>query len=430
MLKQKSTRKHHTTGAVKSVAVLLVLGLTILLWQGVAFAAEIANDSFESGDFSGGTGWLASWQNSGSVDLLNDGDPQVSSWHMRLRGGNGVAYRDASLTGLSDLELTVWVKADSFEEDEYAALLIGPPGSLTEVQRWVGEDYEGDDDDDDDDDEGGGDDDYYEAEEDNEYHLYSFDLNSFDTSGTFRVQFESHMSGDNDRLYVDSVAISDGEPSGQDTEIPPVGSTSLSEIELDSEFDDWDGHANLPDPSGDAQKTKGDILTLYWGDNTDDGDSLYWMVERPTGQTKLVRYSLHLDMNNNGDFDESTDRIVEVYYQPGFSRSWVTVKVSRADDNQVISVQLLKDWGETISEGGSRIEFGVETDDLGFSFGSAFRMYMESNWDDRVPDTGDIQWSPMPILGIIGMAVLLLGGGASIWWFKLRKFEGKEVPQT
>ena len=68
--------------------------------------------------------------------------------------------------------------------------------------------------------------------------------------------------------------------------------------------------------------------------------------------------------------------------------------------------------------------------DLGFSFGSAFRMYVESNWDDRAPDDGDIQWSPMPILGAIGMAVLLLVGGAGIWWFKLRRYEGSEVPQA
>ena len=154
------------------------------------------------------------------------------------------------------------------------------------------------------------------------------------------------------------------------------------------------------------------------------------MIERVAEQKKLVRYSLHLDMNNDGDFKDAIDRIVEVKYRPRKHNSKVDVKVRQANSRKKIAEYKKNDWGDSKEEGGARVEFGVPMDDLGFSFGSAFRMYVESNWDDRAPDTGDIQWSPMPILGIIGMGVLLLGGGAGIWWFKLRRYEGHEVPQS
>ena len=48
-------------------------------------------------------------------------------------------------------------------------------------------------------------------------------------------------------------------------------------------------------------------------------------------------------------------------------------------------------------------------------------MYVESNQDDRLPDSGDIQWSPASILGyaLLGM---LLGVTAIVFWrIKIRK---------
>ena len=88
------------------------------------------------------------------------------------------------------------------------------------------------------------------------------------------------MSSNSDQLFVDAVTISDGEEAGEDTPPPPSGDSTLSEIVLDSEFDDWEGHANLPDPAGDATKTRGDILTLYWGDNGDNETLVFVATHR------------------------------------------------------------------------------------------------------------------------------------------------------
>ena len=394
-----------------TAAICMVLMLALVLPTSSVYADEPARDDFDGGGYGSGSGWSGDWQTSGNVDIFDDGTADVSAWHLRVKSGDGIAYRDVDVFGLTELELTVWAKVGPLESGEYATLLVGPPGNLTEVARWVSGAVNAG-----------------EAEADGEYHPLAIDLEGFDTSGLFRIQFESHMNSENDLFYVDSVIVSDGLASPEEP-IAPAPSTSNEVIVLDGEFDDWSGKANISDASEDANKDRGDIVAFYWGDNPDD-ETVYWMLERPANQTKLVMYSLHLDMNNDGDFQDPGDRIVEVKYRPGTDNSQVNVRVRQADNHQKIAEYGLNDWGDSKSEGGSRVEFGVSMTDLGFSFGSAFRMYVESNWDDRAPDAGDIQWSPMPILGLIGLAALLLGGGAGIWWFKLRRYDGLEVPQT
>lgn len=397
-------------GAV-AIAYMALLMLALVLPTGVVFADEPVRDDFDGGAFGAGAGWSDGWQTGGDVDMVNEGSANVGSWHMRLKSGNGVAYRDVDVSALTELELTIWAKSESFEAGEYAILLLGPPGNLTEVNRWVSGVA------------GVG-----EVTADGEYHPLAIDLQGFDTSGPFRIQFESHMTDASDLFYLDSVVVADGLDSIEGS-VTTTPSTSSDVIVLDSGFSDWPGKANISDPSGDAEKDRGDIGSFYWGDNPDD-ETIYWMLERVANQTKLVMYSLHLDMNNDGDFQDANDRIVQVKYRPQTSNSRVDVLVRQADNHQKIAQYKRNDWGDSKLEGGSRVEFGVPMDDLGFSFGSAFRMYVESNWDDRAPDTGDVQWSPMPILGAVGMVALLLVGGAGIWWFKLRRYEGREVPQA
>lgn len=391
----------------RAALAIALAALMLALWSSnTAFAATIAADDFEGGNLSGGAGWLDAWQTSGSVDVVTVGSPQAGAWHMRLRSGNGVAYRDVDLAGWSSPELVVWVKAKSFEGGDYASLRVGPPGSLVEARRWSG----GEDDDD----------------EDDEYHLFTFALSN--TVGAFRIQFESHMDSASDELYVDALAISDDQPPEEAAPIP-TASPPASAIALDGEFSDWAGRANISDAAGDARNARGDILRFYWGDN--DGDErMYWMVERPAGFTNVVSYSVHLDMNNDGDFHDDVDRIVEARYHPRNDDSHVDVKVRRADNNRKLAEYKHNDWGESRPEGGGRVEFGVPFSDLGFSFGAAFRMYVESSFDDRAPDTGDVQWSPVPVLGYVGAGLALLLGGLGVWWLRLRRHEGGEVPRS
>ncbi|MCH8061855.1 MAG: hypothetical protein IH861_05070 [Chloroflexi bacterium] len=399
----------------RAVGAAIAAGVVVLLLSlfpaDAMEASDPADDDFETGGLDGGTGWLDGWQTSGSVDIVNYGGSLTDSRHLRLRAGDGTAYRDVELTGSERLELTVWVRADSFSTGDFATLQVGEPGSLVEVQRWdasLGL--------------GSG------PENAGEYHLFTFDLEPYFTGGLLRIQFDSHMADGEGQLLVDEVVISNDEPP-QGSAVAGGPPSSASFIELDGEFQDWVGRANIVDPFGDARNARGDIIAFHWANDPDD-DTAFWMIERPPGLGKSARYSLHLDMNDDGDFTDAVDRIVEVWYAPGSRSSRVDTRVRQADNNQLIAVDRKRDWGETISEGSSRVEFGVPYSDLGFSFGSVFRTYVESSYGDRAPDTGDVQWTAIPILGYVGVGAALLVGGFAIWWFRLRKHEGLEVPQS
>ena len=197
---------------------------------------------------------------------------------------------------------------------------------------------------------------------------------------------------------------------------------AASPIALDGEFDDWAGQAYLDDPSGDARNDVTDLLTFYFGTNPDEATS-YFMVERLKGGNNRLLLRLFVDANNNGDFTEAADRMISVDYRPRNNDSRVTVEVYSGDGAYLNTVAHNADWGETSKEGGLRVEWGVSFDDLGIVPNQALRMYLESGNanrpSDRLPDGGDIQWSPADAMGYPLLALFALFGVT--WLFKLRK---------
>jgi hypothetical protein len=79
------------------------------------------------------------------------------------------------------------------------------------------------------------------------------------------------------------------------------------------------------------------------------------------------------------------------------------------------------DWGESEAEGGQRVELQVSWDDLGITRGDVIRMYVESNWNDRVPDSGDIQLSSVTVLGYWILGILLMGSALTFWYIKRKR---------
>lgn len=71
-----------------------------------------------------------------------------------------------------------------------------------------------------------------------------------------------------------------------------------------------------------------------------------------------------------------------------------------------------EDWGGTLPTGGTQCEFYVSMDDLSMYPGQPIRMYVESIVlpPDRVPDSGDIQWSPIPIMPAWALAGIFVAG--------------------
>ncbi|MFH1142045.1 MAG: hypothetical protein V1724_10425, partial [Chloroflexota bacterium] len=145
----------------------------------------LAQDDFESGDWSGGTGWLAAWSQSGNSSVTNAGTPHGGSRHARLRNSTGYIERRLSLSGHSDVRLQFWAKVNSFEGSDSAALLVGPTGSLSTARTWTS------------------------ADSDNTYHAYDIDLSTYSMAGSFSVAYDANMSATNDYLYVDDIFVAE-----------------------------------------------------------------------------------------------------------------------------------------------------------------------------------------------------------------------------
>lgn len=184
-------------------------------------------------------------------------------------------------------------------------------------------------------------------------------------------------------------------------------------IVLDSNFTDWTGELSQSDASGDQSNARYDIVLFSWADNAGDSNT-YFMVERRSS-TSATWYWLYIDTNNNGNFGESVDRLVKASYNPA-TTSDVDIYVYNGTGGS-ISTLSNQDWGQSDGEGGAKVEFRVSFSDLGISVGQTIRMYVESHStqtnttvQDRAPDSGDIQWSPVDILGypLLGMAVIIV----------------------
>lgn len=229
-------------------------------------------------------------------------------------------------------------------------------------------------------------------------------------------------------------------------------------IVLDGQFNDWAGKMHLSDPGNDVTDPGGDITDFYWANNPGEATN-YWMIQRQPSNN-WVCYIVYCDTNNNGQFHDHVDRMVVVMYYPQNNTSRVKVTVRYGDTGQAISRTNNKDWGESTQEGGKRVEFSASFADLGIGVGQTIRMYAVSytllhllkqsiqNIDqifddndkdeesgiqppapvDRVPDSGNIQWSPVPILGYWGLGAVVVGVGA-FWYIRDRRRRSQRCPK-
>ena len=224
-------------------------------------------------------------------------------------------------------------------------------------------------------------------------------------------------------------------PTPTNTPVPPPPSGVIT---IDGSFSDWNGQAFISDPFNDnIAGQENDLHELYWANNMNE-EINYHMIKRHTrdgnpfdgsnGQKKDGKFLLIIDVNDNGVFTDSVDRNIEIKHEPD-NGGQVKVKVRRADNNEVISDSGWNSWGETEGEGGLRVEFALDWDDIGLNFGDVIRMYLISykgnvaspEGKDRLPDSGDVQWSPASIFGPILLGIVTAFGILVIWWLRGRR---------
>lgn len=190
---------------------------------------------------------------------------------------------------------------------------------------------------------------------------------------------------------------------------------------IDGSFNDWFGQPFLPDPSGDGPTPNTDIVGFYWGTNPGE-EYIYWMIERApiSSGNPRVFYYIFIDCNSNNSTNDVVDRKIQVYYDPQANSSQVTVTVMRGT-GAVIN-QYSGNWGDPSSLGGRRVEFRASFADLGIDAHQTIQMSAGASQSgsetniDRMPNAGDITWTPIPVLGWVGLAGITTAVIAFTWF--------------
>ena len=146
----------------------------------------LAEDDWESGGFTGGSGWLNPWDTAGgsATQVRTQDGPHGGSEHLRLRRGTGWASRDVNLTGRSGVSLQFWAKLSGLDSGDTAMVQVSPDGGdYTTVKIWTVSDSDG------------------------VYRFYDIDLGGFAMTSQFYVAFASNMSGNLPALFVDDIEV-------------------------------------------------------------------------------------------------------------------------------------------------------------------------------------------------------------------------------
>ncbi|MCH7970274.1 MAG: hypothetical protein IH960_04425 [Chloroflexi bacterium] len=458
-----------------------IAGIFAALFAITADAVTLhAADDFESGDLSGGLGWDdGSWAKTGSAGARTQEGPVQGSWHVRIRK-DGTITRTVDLTGESQVFLSFWLKVKGFDDDTSASVIITPDGGPpVNLETWT----------EDDDDDNTYRQYTYDLDaagvtpttlltvqfvmngEKNGEKIHVDDIQIFSTPPPAPTPTATLPATDTPTPTLTPTAtptpsptptVDPGTPTPtaapptptptptatpSPTPVPtvvptpintPVAPLAAGVITVDGSFGDWAGQTFISDPFDDQDKgPEHDLHEFYFANNLDE-EINYHMIKRHTkdgepfdgdnGQDKTGKYILFIDGNNDGDFSGPSDRLVEIKYEPK-KKGRVRIKVRRADNSKVINNSDWIESGETKGEGGLRVEFALDWDDLGISLGDVIRMYVISygkkvnkpDIRDRLPDSGDVQWSPASIFGPVLLGVITGFGILVVWWFRGRR---------
>jgi len=187
----------------------------------------------------------------------------------------------------------------------------------------------------------------------------------------------------------------------------PPGSMLAPDCQLDGSFNDWKGRAGLTDPEGDGG-ARNDLCRISWSTN-DNEEKLYFMIERyaPYPKDSPMECVLYFDLNANGSYEDLADRYAEINFQPQNDKGRVVVTLYSVNGETREEYSGL--WGEGIEKGARRMEFAVPMEDLDMYPAQYIRFFLSDSRRgfDRLPDRGDNQWRPFPVV-FQGKSVVVL----------------------
>ena len=145
----------------------------------------VASDDFESGDWSGGSGWLWDWWTEQNPSVTTSGGPHGGSYHVQMASNGNYYYiaRPTNMTGKSNARLQFWAKADSFGAFDYVDCEVYDGTTWNNVQTWV------------------------DGDDDNTYYYFDIDVSGMDMSSEFYVTFYAELTGVGAYFYIDDVNL-------------------------------------------------------------------------------------------------------------------------------------------------------------------------------------------------------------------------------
>jgi hypothetical protein len=146
----------------------------------------LASETWESGNFSGGTGWLNPWTTLGGTHtaVVQTTQPLAGLYHLRLQDSDGYAKRDLNLSGQTGVHLTFYAKLVSFEGNDAAEVQVSSDGvTFTAVKTFT------------------------TADPKDVYSFVDINLSTFSMTAQFFIAFDAKMNTTGDYLYIDNIEI-------------------------------------------------------------------------------------------------------------------------------------------------------------------------------------------------------------------------------
>jgi len=145
-------------------------------------------DGFESGGFSGGTGWAnSSWGVSGDGSIQSDNP--IGSYEVRFRNAGVYMDRYFNITsdeyiGFDDVKVNFYIRTTGWENSDYADVNIYDAYTTYHVIRQ-----------------------FYNGEDDNVYRQYSFNLKEAQYENVSGIGFHLNGNANNDQMYIDEISL-------------------------------------------------------------------------------------------------------------------------------------------------------------------------------------------------------------------------------
>jgi hypothetical protein len=189
-------------------------------------------------------------------------------------------------------------------------------------------------------------------------------------------------------------------------------------IVLDGQFSDWAGKPCVSDPVGDAQSNLD--LSRFCFVSDMNAEDIYFMFERDGGSNSPTNWVIRMDINDDGDYNDPEDRLIDIRYNLSNNKSMVNVTLYNGGWGYLTTIASKADWGESGRDGGSRVELYSSFANLGITPGVAASVTMDI-YSGNMTDVLDtpIQWTPANALGYVMLAVILISG--SFWMARRMK---------